>query len=145
MNKNKRKNSNSKTIIDKYTQDIYPPYNLYVMLDGKEEDIANNFIWDDDVEIEPTSPDNYQGVTYALVYSKTDKSKNLAVLVCLNTDSFDNDVDAINVISHEAFHVVFRIFKHCNINLSEDTNEPYAFMVGWASKNIYNTYKKAKK
>lgn len=145
MNKNKRKNSNSKTIIDKYTQDIYPPYNLYVMLDGKEEDIANSFIWDDDVEIEPASPDTYQGVTYALVYSKTDKSKSLAVLVCLNTDSFDNDVDAINVISHEAFHVVFRIFKHCHINLGEDSNEPYAFMVGWASRNIYNTYKKAKK
>ena len=60
-------------------------------------------------------------------------------------DAFDDDIDALNTIAHEAFHVVFRIFKHCNVYLSEDTNEPYAFMTGWAAKNIYQTYKKAKK
>lgn len=144
MKKNK-KNSKKKLILDKYKQDIYPPYNLYVMAHHTADDITSKFVWDDGAEIDKVDLDTYQGVTYGLVYNKNDKDKLLSVLVCLNVDTFDDDVDAINTITHEAFHVVFRIFKHCNVYLSEDTNEPYAFMTGWASRCIYETYKKAKK
>ena len=145
QDKKKHKKSKDKLILDKYTQDIYPPYNLYVMINNTTEDISKRFVWDDGVEIDKVDPDNYQGITYGLVYNKDDKDKTLSVLVCLNVDKFDDDIDAINTISHEAFHVVFRIFNHCNVYLSEDTNEPYAFMTGWATKNIYKTYKKYKK
>ena len=145
QDKKKHKKSKDKLIVDKYTQDIYPPYNLYVMINYTLEDITKQFVWDDGVEIEPVDIESYQGITYGLVYNKNDKDKSLSVLVCLNPKRFDDDIDALNTIAHEAFHVVFRIFNHCNIYLSEDTNEPYAFMTGWAAKNIYNTYKKAKK
>ena len=137
QNNKKRKKSKDKLILDKYIQDIYPPYNLYVMINYTSEDITKRFVWDDGVELDPVDPDEYQGVTWGLVYNKDDKDKKLSVLVCLNCDKFDDDIDAINTIAHEAFHVVFRIFKHCNIYLSEDTNEPYAFMTGSVSKNIY--------
>ena len=145
QDKKKHKNNKKKLILDKYIQDIYPPYNLYVMVNYTEKDISKLFVWDDGAEIEPVGIDDYQGITYGLVYNKNDKDKLLSVLVCLNLKKFDDDIDAMNTIAHEAFHAVFRIFKHCNIYLSEDTNEPYAFMTGWVSKNIYNTYKKAKK
>ena len=143
--KKKQKESKKKLILDKYRQDIYPPYTLYVMMYYDPKDITDLFVWDDGAEIEPVNIDTYQGVTYGLVYKKDDKDKLLSVLVCLNVDKFDDDIDAINTITHEAFHVVFRIFKHCNVYLSEDTNEPYAFMTGWAARSIYETYKKAKK
>lgn len=145
QDKKKHKKSKNKLILDKYIQDIYPPYNLYVMMNYTVEDISKRFIWDDGVEIEPVDIEDYQGITYGLVYNKNDKDNSLSVLVCLNPKHFDDDIDALNTIAHEAFHVVFRIFKHCNVYLSEDTNEPYAFMTGWAAKNIYQTYKKAKK
>ena len=145
QDKKKHKKSKNKLILDKYIQDIYPPYNLYVMMNHTTEDISKRFVWDDGVEIDKVDLDKYQGITYGLVYNKDDKDKILSVLVCLNCDKFDDDIDAINTISHEAFHVVFRIFNHCNVYLSEDTNEPYAFMTGWATKNIYKTYKKYKK
>jgi hypothetical protein len=119
MKKDKKK-LKKKLILDKYKQDIYPPYNLYVMANHNVEDISNRFVWDDGASIDPVELDNYQGVTYGLVYHKEDKA-------------------------HEAFHVVFRILHHCNIDLCECTNEPYAFLQGWATKCIYETYKKCKK
>ena len=143
--KKKLKNSKKKLILDKYIQDIYPPYNLYVIAYHTEEDITKRFIWDDGAEIDKVDLDNYQGITYGLVYNKDDKDKTLSVLVGLNIDRIDNDIDAINTIAHEAFHAVFRIYNHCSIYLSEETNETYAFLQGWATKNIYKTYKKAKK
>ena len=145
QDKKKHKKSKDKLILDKYKQDIYPPYNLYVMAHHTADDITNKFVWDDGDVIDKVELSDYQGLTYGLVYHKDDKDKLLSVLVCLNVDRFDDDIDALNTIAHEAFHVVFRIFKHCNVYLSEDTNEPYAFMTGWAAKNIYQTYKKAKK
>ena len=145
QDKKKHKKSKNKFILDKYTQDIYPPYNLYVMINHTAEDISKRFLWDDGEEIDKVDLDEYQGLTYGIVYNKNDKNGLLSVLVCLNCDKFNDDVDAMNTIAHEAFHVVFRIFNHCNIPLSKDTNEPYAFMTGWAAKNIYNTYKKYKK
>jgi hypothetical protein len=145
QDKKKHKKSKDKLILDKYIQEIYPPYNLYVMAHHTSDDITNKFVWDDGDVIDKVELDDYQGLTYGLVYNKDDKDKLLSVLVCLNVDRFDDDIDAMNTIAHEAFHVVFRIFKHCNVHLSEGTNEPYAFMTGWAAKNIYQTYKKAKK
>lgn len=144
MKKNNKKNK-KKIILDKYVQDIYPPYNLYVMMNHTEEDITNSFVWDDGAEIDKVDIDNYQGITYGLVYHKKDKDKLLSVLICLNPSKFDDEIDAINTIAHEAFHAVFRITKHCNIDLCECTNEPFAFLQGWATKCIWKTYKKYKK
>lgn len=145
QDKKKHKKSKNKLILDKYKQEIYPPYNLYVMANHNVEDITNRFVWDDGASIDPVELDNYQGITYGLVYHKEDKDKLLSVLVCLNYEKFDDDIDAINTIAHEAFHVVFRILHHCNVDLCECTNEPYAFLQGWATKCIYQTYKKCKK
>ena len=40
-------NSKKKLIIDKYTQPIFPPYDLYVLKNSTPEDIKELFIWDD--------------------------------------------------------------------------------------------------
>ena len=55
QDKKKHKKSKDKLIVDKYTQDIYPPYNLYVMINYTVEDITKQFVWDDGVEIEPVN------------------------------------------------------------------------------------------
>ena len=52
QDKKKHKNNKKKLILDKYIQDIYPPYNLYVMINYTSEDITKRFVWDDGVEID---------------------------------------------------------------------------------------------
>ena len=144
MKKNKE-NNNKKFILDKYRQDVFPPYTLYVIMYHDSKDITDLFVWDDGAEIEPVDINTYQGATYGHVYKKDDKDKKPAVLVGLNMNSLDNEIDAINTIAHEGSHVVFRILDYCNINLCECTNETFAFMQGWATRSIWNSYKNNKK
>ena len=63
QDKKKHKKSKKKLILDKYIQDIYPPYNLYVMINYTSEDITKRFIWHDGVELDPVDLDEYQGIT----------------------------------------------------------------------------------
>ena len=77
QDKKKHKKSKNKLILDKYKQDIYPPYNLYVMAHHTSDDITNKFVWDDGEAIDKVEIDDYQGITFGLVYNKDDKDKLL--------------------------------------------------------------------
>lgn len=41
------------------------------------------------------------------------------------------DVKDINMISHEAFHVVCSIMRHIDMPLSEDSEEAFAYLLGF--------------
>ena len=49
-------------------------------------------------------------------------------------------------ISHEAVHVAFETFRDIGGIADEDNQEPFAYLVGWATKQLYNAlnYKKHK-
>ena len=74
---------------------------------------------------------------------KDDPNQRLCIVVQIFTENFETDKHSdIDVISHEANHATFRILDYCNIKLTNDTTEVYAFLQGWITKCIYTTIKK---
>lgn len=132
-------------IVDKYTQPIFYPCDLYVIKNGTKEDIQRLFIWADEYEVgDDEVTDQGQGFTYSLMIKKDDPDKSFCIVIQLFTENFDrSDKDSwVDVIAHEANHAAFRILDHCHIKLTDDTTEVYAFMQGWITKCIYKTLKK---
>lgn len=136
-----------KRIIDKYTQPIFPPYNLYVLVDPTKEELKELFTWGDTEEIEDEEIVDGKGVTYSMLTKKDDPTEQLCIVITLHTDYFDssNKSDFINIISHEANHAVFRMLDYCHIKLTDDTTEVFAFVQGWITECIYKTYKNRNK
>jgi len=134
-----------KLIIDKYTQPIFPPYDLYILINATKEDIKNNFKWGDTDEIEDDEL-NYEGkgVTYSLMTKKDDPKEQLCIVIDLHPEYFDssNKNDYINVIAHEANHAAFRTLDYCGIKLNDSTTEVFAFVQGWMTECIYSSLKK---
>lgn len=134
----------NKMILDKYTQPIYIPKDLYVCVNpnfnklnkifnlSKFEDASDQF-------------DSCNGVTYYLIKNLSDNK--LCMLVILNIESLSKyeDDQAINTIAHEAFHVTNETLNYCGVEFSNHGNESYAYLIGWIAQCIYKTYVKTKK
>ena len=137
-------NNKKKLIVDKYTQPIFPPYDIYVLKNSKKEDIQDLFLWGDECEVEDNEVEEGKGMTYSVMTKKDDPTKQLCIVIQLFTEYFDKSDkdDWVEVISHEANHAAFRILNHCNIKLTDDTTEVFAFMQGWITKCVYQTLKK---
>ena len=134
-----------KLIVDKYTQPIFYPSDLYVVKNGTKKDIQDLFIWSDEYEIRDDEvSDEGQGFTYSIMVKKDDPNKRFCIVIQLFTENFDKSIDNdwLNVISHEASHAVFRILDHCHIKLCDETTEVFAFMQGWVTSCVYTTLKK---
>ena len=132
----------NKLVIDKYTQPIFPPYDLYICKNFSIEDIQNNFLWEDGCEVKESEISVGQGLTLSFVYKKDDPEKHYAIVILLWPKYIHGQLEAIEVCSHEAAHAVHHILDYCNMELSDKTTETYAFMQGWATKCCYETYKK---
>ena len=137
MKKNKKA-----LIIDKYTQPIFPPYDLYICKNFTDDDIKNTFLWSDGEEITDDELKTFKGETLSILYKKDDPEKNFCIAILLYTEYFDKGTDYVNVCSHEASHAVFRILDHCGIKLTNDTTEVFAFMQGWVTECCVKTYNK---
>ena len=133
---------NKKLIIDKYSQPIYTPYDVYVCKNFKMEDIRNTFVWSDGAEIEEDELTYCKGETLFTLYRKDDPDKNLCTVILLYVDEFDKGTDYANVCAHEASHAAFRILSYCGIKLTGDTTEVFAFLEGWITECCVKTYKK---
>lgn len=133
---------NKKKIIDKYTQPIYVPNTLYVCRHCTKEDLDKMFNYTDAEEssiYEDT--DSYSGLTCYGVKDKT--TGNLCIVILLADELDENDMkDNINIIAHESFHAAHRILQYCSINLSDETAECFAFMVGWCAECVFKTMSK---
>ena len=46
------------------------------------------------------------------------------------------------VIAHEAVHITNYVFKHANITLDINNDEPYAYLLGWIVEEIHKVQKK---
>ena len=71
--------------------------------------------------------------------------------VCTSYDEYKNphynvfmesDIE-VDLIAHEVVHLVAQIFesRHISLNLQND-DEPFAYMTGWVTKEIYKALKK---
>lgn len=136
------KKKQKQLVIDKYSQPIFAPNDLYVCKNFTEDDIRNNFTWSDGAEIENGELFSCKGETLSLMYKKDDPDKLLCIVILLYTDQFDKDTDYVNVCSHEASHATFRILDYCGIKLTNDTTEVFAFLEGWITECCVKTYNK---
>ena len=136
------KKKQKQLVIDKYSQPIFTPYDLYVCKNFTEEDIRNNFIWSDGAEIENEELFSCKGETLSIMTKKDDPDKLLCIVILLYTDQFDKGTDYVNVCAHEASHATFRILDYCGIRLTNDTTEVFAFLEGWITECCIKTYNK---
>ena len=134
--------TNSKLILDKYYQPIFPAHYLYVMKNGTMKDIQDLFLWDDGVEISEEDFDKFKGITYCFVMRKDDPDKHLASLIVLNKKTIEKGLDIYDICSHEASHAAFHILDYCSIRLSDATTEVFSFMTGWITRCCIETYNK---
>lgn len=51
----------------------------------------------------------------------------------------DKKAYMINTMSHEALHAAIDIYEYMGQNITFDSTEPLAYLVGWITECIYNT------
>lgn len=134
-----KKDSKKKLIIDKYTQPIFIPNNVYVCKNYTKKDITNNFKYTDESEI-----DIDEGCDALTYYHVKDKDGKMCILILLDEFLFKNKEKyyTIGVCAHEAVHGVHRILEYCGIYLNKDNSEVYAYFIEWITKCIYTTANK---
>lgn len=130
---------NNKAIIDKYIQPVYIPNNLYICKNCSNEYLKKFFSFTDrDLEY----IEDYTALTYYGVKCLKDNKQCMVVVLC---DQFMNAIkskdrqEIVDVCAHEGFHVAHRILENCNVILSGDSCEAFAYMTGWAARCIYTT------
>lgn len=60
---------------------------------------------------------------------------NLSVLYI---DRLPTNNVTLSILNHEIFHAVVTILTRCGIKLSKDSEESYAYLTDYISRNIYN-------
>ena len=116
---------------------IYPR-TLYIVKGDNDKCIKDNFKARDDNEL---ITDKFQETDGSRTWSVIEKGTGkFGFLVQLKNLDYYND------ISHEAVHVAFETFRDIGGIADEDNQEPFAYLVGWATKQLYNAlnYKKHK-
>ena len=127
-----------KCIIDKYNT-VYG-FNLFVILNPDNSVIDKRFAFrQDESSIYDGKLSKYAGYTVNGAYDKsTDEDCEIIVINKLYNDDGD-----INTFAHESFHAAVDILESCDIKLSYDTNEVFAYLIGYFTECIYKTAKKA--
>lgn len=124
-------------IIDKYST-VYS-WNIYVIANPNKVEIDKHFEWKvDHSTIYDETVQKLTAVACAWVWDKDNNTQCMVVIL----NSLKDEEYNINTFSHEAFHVTMDILDSCNIKYSEDSNEAYAYMVGYVTECIYKTAKK---
>ena len=139
-NTTKKKSNKSKTKkkhIDCYEQPIYSPAKLYVCKNCTIKDIEKHF---DNCRLELVD-DSWDA--YCLCLVKDKKTGDSCNVIILRDVMFTYDkAGQIGILAHEAFHAAHGILSYCGVNLSDSSEESYAYMIGWITECIYKTYEK---
>lgn len=76
-----------------------------------------------------TPDNNFEAISYAMIAK--DGSYNFVVFFTIQTI----DVD---IMAHEAAHLVNKIFKAHSVKYSRDNDEHFAYLLGWITKKCYD-------
>lgn len=124
----------------------------YKTVYGVDLVVANKYVTLEDLKKKYTKPDgeelddNYLdsiAITGKCLDKKTNRSVSLVVLCNSNKDKeIDKKLDLINTAAHEAAHVCLDIYQYiAEYNIIE-SQEPFCYLLGWATANIYKTWTK---
>ena len=126
-----------KCIIDKYNT-VYG-FNLFVILNPDKTVVDKRFIFkDDDTSIIDDEWSEYAAYTVRGAYDKT--IGDYCEIIVIN--KLKNTSDDINTFAHESFHAAVDILEACHIKLSEDTNEVFAYLIGYFTECVNKTTSK---
>ena len=126
--------SKKKLIVDRYNPNIYP-WDLYVVKNFTVDQVAKLFNLDKNL-----LKGAWDGITITGVKYKN--STDTCTLVLLDAEALrKKDIYyKINTCSHEAQHYVLDVMGSIgNENYYADTQEPYCYLLGWATECIYRT------
>lgn len=131
---------NSRTIIDRYEQPIYPIRNLYVIKNYKKGDIDKKFYQSDIDSIE--SKCNPYVATCVLCKRRSDN--RTVVLIVLSEGLCKNAkkelIYSIGVCAHEALHAAcFMLRESADTELTSDTEESYSYLTEWVTNCAVTT------
>lgn len=126
-----------KCIIDEY-KTVYG-FSLFVIINPDKSVIDKRFGFrDDDTSIIDDEWAGYTAYTVIGAYDKT-VGEDCEIIVINKIKESDED---INTFAHESFHAAVDILEACHIKLSEDTNEVFAYLIGYFTECVTKTANK---
>jgi len=127
-----------KCIIDKYNT-VYC-FDLYVILNPDKTVVDKRFSFrEDDTSILDDEWSDFTAYTVRGAYDK-ENNKDCEVIVI---NKLEDDIENANTFAHESFHAAVDILDACHIKLTDDTNEVFAYLVGYFTQCVQKTAKKA--
>jgi len=126
-----------KCIIDEY-KTVYG-FSLFVILNPDKSIIDKRFCFrEDESSIVDDEWSDYTAYTTRGAYDKlTNEDCEIIVINKIKESS-----DDINTFAHESFHAAVDIFEACHIKLSDDTNEVFAYLIGYFTECVNKTANK---
>ena len=126
-----------KCIIDKYST-VYG-FDLFVILNPDKSVVDKRFEFrSDNTSILDEEWGKYVAYTVSGAYDKaTDRN---CVIIVMN--ELRGDSDDINTFAHESFHAAADVLDACHIKFSDDTNEVFAYLIGYFTECVYKTASK---
>lgn len=126
-----------KCIIDKYNT-VYG-FNLFVILNPDRAVVDKRFSFRED----PSSiiDDEWAQYTAYTVRGAYDLSNNEdCEIIVIN--KLNNTGEDVNTFAHESFHAAVDILEACHIKLTDDTNEVFAYLIGYFTECVNKTASK---
>lgn len=124
-------------IIDEYNT-VYG-FSLFVIVNPDKSIIDKRFAFrQDESSICDGEYSKYTAYTVNGAYDKI-SGEDCEIIVI---NKLKNTSDDINTFAHESFHAAVDVLESCNINLSEDTNEVFAYLIGYFTECVNKTANK---
>lgn len=137
--KTKRNSKTNKAIIDVYET----IYDMDIVVANKYTTVEQlNKVYCD-VQHDDLSEIDAVAYTEVGYDRKTDKAVVIVKYVRDSKHAKDKKVDLINTAAHEALHVCMDIYSKIGEKVFEqDSNELFAYLIGWVTECIYKTWTK---
>ena len=131
-----KKNKKTK-VVDIYTQPIFSIHQIVVIISNNPSDITKTIQTTDNSKIDVSDCEDFEGLTYSYGYKYKGK---LCVCIYIHPSIITDSIE--NVASHEALHAATGILSFSDIQHAKDTEEVYAYTIGWITECVINSYKK---
>lgn len=111
---------------------IYPRTLYIVKGNNKNKVISDNFMSREETDLDVSDRDCTDGSrTWSVIERNSKKFGFLVQLKRVNDNS---------EMAHEATHVVFDLFRDIGAYADEENQEPFAYLVGWVTRQLINAY-----
>lgn len=126
-----------KCIIDEYKTEY--GFSLFVIINPDKSVMDKRFAFrQDESSIYDDEWADYTAYTVRGAYDKS-TDEDCKIIVVNKIWNSDNDV---NTFAHESFHAAVDILEACHIKLSDDTNEVFAYLIGYFTECVNKTANK---